>query len=112
AEGPLTGDPPAHPIAWAFETQSVAEDSRPMPHSPAEGTESRDAGVALAADSPARSPSAATPPEWQSIHLDTEAPIREPKSSSAAVDEPTLYVASLEDRTLAGLVDVALTLSA
>jgi uncharacterized RDD family membrane protein YckC len=111
AEGPLTDDPPAHPAALAFETQSVAEGSQPMPHSFAEDTQSRDAGV-LSSVSPVRRPSAPTAPEWRSIHLDTEAPIREPKSSFAAADGPILHVASLEDRVFAGLVDTALTLSA
>jgi uncharacterized RDD family membrane protein YckC len=107
AEGPFRDD--ASVLAPPSESDAVAEDQQPMAHSAAEGGEPR---VADASGGPAPAPGAPTPPEWRSIHLDTEAPIREPKSSSAPHDEPTLQVASVEDRALAGLIDAALTLSA
>ncbi len=49
---------------------------------------------------------------WNSIHLDTEAPIRERRRTSPPADALVLHVASLEDRAMAALVDCALTLCA
>ncbi|HEX4311365.1 MAG TPA: RDD family protein [Acidobacteriaceae bacterium] len=112
AEGPLSDDPRMYGAEPVWETRRIAEDPLPVPHSAAEGTEFEDAGRARASASPAPRTDAPPPPEWRSIHLDTEAPIREPKSSSATVDQPAIYVASLEDRALAALIDAALTLSA
>jgi len=57
-------------------------------------------------------PSAATPPEWRSIHLDTEVSARMPGSTTLRLDGPRLDVASLEDRAIAALTDGALTISA
>lgn len=53
-------------------------------------------------------------PEWHSIHLDNEVPMREPQvavTPSFAADLP-LHVAPIQDRIMAGVVDVALTLVA
>lgn len=67
--------------------------------------------------SAARADNAHTQPsvqEWHSIQLDAEGPLPQSKSGSSAsvLDGIQLHVASLEDRAMAGVVDVALTLAA
>jgi uncharacterized RDD family membrane protein YckC len=57
---------------------------------------------------------AANVPEWHSIHLDNEEPMRQPQAAAPiafAADLP-LHVAPLQDRVMSGVVDVALTLVA
>jgi len=108
AEGPLRDDPSAQHSAP--EIPSVAEEEPPVANSPAETTGLRVAPAAPASAYP--DPSASTPPEWRSIHLDSEAPIPEPQPSSALIDETPLRVASLKDRARSGLMDCALVLSA
>jgi uncharacterized RDD family membrane protein YckC len=53
-------------------------------------------------------------PEWQSIHLDSEESVSVPKSAARSpfLDDASLHVAPIEDRLMAGVVDVALTLAA
>ncbi len=53
-------------------------------------------------------------PEWQSIHLDNEEPVREAKTAptSSLLDDLPLHVAPIEARLMAGVVDIALTLAA
>jgi uncharacterized RDD family membrane protein YckC len=53
-------------------------------------------------------------PEWHSIHLDSEEPMREPQAAarSSRLDDGRLHVAPIEDRLMAGVVDIALTLAA
>lgn len=124
AEGPLRDDPcaSAPEAATATDTPPFAEPDQPMAHSPAGGTDLRvkdlrvkdlrtpEVGRESAPSGP--SPSTETPPAWPSIHLDTETPMREPKPSSSLLQGSRLHVASLEDRTMAALVDCALTLCA
>ena len=53
-------------------------------------------------------------PEWHSIHLDNEEPMRESQAAAPtafAADLP-LHVAPIQDRVMSGVVDVALTLIA
>lgn len=110
AEGPLRDDPRRADDAPEF--APVAGQRPPVAESPAEDTEL----LSPPSDSETRSqaPDASSPaaPEWHSIHLDMEAPMREPKPSSSLADEATLPVAPLRDRALAALVDCALTLCA
>jgi uncharacterized RDD family membrane protein YckC len=110
AEGPLRNDPfaPAAADAVPQPHSVVAEEQQPMANLPAEAAEFPD-------PEPESTPTASDPsasPEWRSIQLDTEAPIPKPQHSSATVDNRPLPVASLEDRSMAALVDGALTLSA
>lgn len=101
AEGPLReemerADPRAEGTQGAdsAEDQRVSTSRRPAASSPSTGGQS-----------------AQTPP-WNSIHLDTEGPIRERRMPATRASEQILYVASLEDRAMAALVDCALTLCA
>ena len=110
AEGPLRDDPSAQPAA--SEPMSLADEQPTVANSPAENTDFRVAPTAPESGSPAPNPSTSIPPEWRSIHLDTEAPIPEPQTSSALIDETPLHVASLKDRARAALIDCALILSA
>jgi uncharacterized RDD family membrane protein YckC len=113
AEGPLYDEAPRHaPPETQSETQTVAASEQPMPNSPAGGTQPRIPEVQPETAPPSLNPSAQAPPEWRSIHLDSEAPIREPKQTSSLLDGPRLHVASIEDRAIAALVDAALTLAA
>jgi uncharacterized RDD family membrane protein YckC len=53
-------------------------------------------------------------PEWHSIHLDNEEPMRQPQAAAPiafAADLP-LHVAPIQDRVMSGVVDMALTLVA
>jgi uncharacterized RDD family membrane protein YckC len=121
AEGPLGEDGliPAALIAvpppdatTAPEARRLAEGRQPVPHSPAGETELRIPAPASEPASPLPKPSAQVPPEWRSIHLDTEAPIRDSNPSPSLLDGPRLHVASLEDRALAAFVDCSFILSA
>jgi uncharacterized RDD family membrane protein YckC len=105
AEGPLSASPQA-------ETPSVAEEPQTVTNSTEEDTGFPVSAVIPASAPPLLDPAGKASPEWHSIHLDTEAPIREPRRSSSAVDELPLHVASLHDRALAALVDSAFTLCA
>lgn len=103
AEGPLSeeGDSP----------ESVVHEHRTVANPPA------DQGVLASAHPDTEFPSAGAdapvrPSEWNSIHLDTEAPIRERRKPSSPADEPVLHVASLEDRAMAAMADCAWTLCA
>lgn len=62
----------------------------------------------------AAAPRAAARPEWLSIRLDPDKPARPatPPAPSRLADELPLHVAPIADRLMAGVVDVALTLSA
>lgn len=51
-------------------------------------------------------------PEWQSIQLDSEGSRSKSAPGASPLDDLHLHVASLEDRAMAGVVDVALTLAA
>jgi uncharacterized RDD family membrane protein YckC len=113
AEGPLFDDLPA---------------GSPSPASPAQ----RDAAprAVVSADAvPLRileaEPEAALPPglsgeaersmpEWHSIQLDNEVPVREPKraTKSSVLADMSLHVAPVADRFMSAIVDVALTLAA
>lgn len=68
-----------------------------------------------AAFAPGRlAPTAANMPEWHSIHLDSEGPVR---AQQAVITPPplvatNLYVAPIQDRFMSAVVDVALTLLA
>jgi len=55
-----------------------------------------------------------TVPEWHSIQLDSEEPVREPQSAAMSpfLGEALLHVAPVGDRLMAAVVDVALTLAA
>ncbi len=68
------------------------------------------ASAARAEDAPPRQ----SVQEWHSIQLDAEGPLPQSKSGSSAslLDGVQLHVAPLEDRAMAGVVDVALTLAA
>jgi uncharacterized RDD family membrane protein YckC len=108
AEGPLRDDldgaDPRSSGDASPKSAVFAEAERPVSHSPAEGE------LRVPEDAPYSS--AETPPQWRSIHLDTENPMRESKQSSSLPDGPHLHVAPLEDRALAALVDCAFILSA
>jgi len=111
AEGPLRDEPGFDALS---EAPAIVPEQRPIDNSargsigfPASRVEPESAAPAP----PGRGP------EWHSIHLDTESPIRERRSlssssSSSMPDQPVLDVASFEDRTMAALVDCALTLCA
>lgn len=101
AEGPLLESVPPSPVVPKQE---------PMAHSPADRPALRAAEPESASPTPEARPQAA--PAWHSIHLDAEAPGREPRASSPLSDGPTLHVAPLEDRAMAALVDCALALCA
>lgn len=117
AEGPLSEAAPqtAAPADAPPNAQSLAGHRQPMPNSPAGETELRSQ-----APDPKPTPlhallheiSAQTPPEWRTISLDTETPIRDPNPSPALLEGPRIHVASVEDRALAALVDCAFILSA
>jgi hypothetical protein len=100
AEGPLHESAALSP---------VVSESEPVAHSSAQ---SPPRGVQPEPASPAPEPSPTAAPAWHSIHLDSETPVREPRTSSPLPDEPIVDVASLEDRAMAALVDCALTLCA
>jgi len=53
-------------------------------------------------------------PEWQSIRLDNEAPVREPKAAArpSFSDDGPFHVAPVADRFMSGVVDVGLTFAA
>ena len=53
-------------------------------------------------------------PEWHSIRLDPEEPVRAstPTARISRLDDLHLHVAPIEDRLMSGVVDVALTLAA
>jgi uncharacterized RDD family membrane protein YckC len=107
AEGPLFGDP---------DSPSPAS---PAPSGASPGAEAASLRI-LEAEPEAALPSAQsglTEPsmqEWHSIHLDNDAPVREPKRTahSPALAHTHLHVAAVADRAMAGIVDVALTLAA
>ncbi len=101
AEGPLLDSVPS---------SSVVPGQEPMAHSPGQGPSLRAAEPESA--SPGQGPQPQAAPTWHSIHLDSEAPGREPRASSPLSDGPTLHVAPLEDRAMAALVDCALALCA
>lgn len=64
---------------------------------------------------PARlAPAAANMPEWHSIQLDSEEPMRAPQAviTPSRLVETTLHVAPIQDRMMSAVVDVALTLLA
>jgi uncharacterized RDD family membrane protein YckC len=111
AEGPLRPDIPAghdrDPGAV-----SIAEQRHPMGNSSADGAALRTAASQRTSAPPLPDPSIPAPREWGSIHLDTEAPIPERKSSSTLADKSPLPVASIEDRALAVAADCVLTLAA
>jgi uncharacterized RDD family membrane protein YckC len=111
AEGPMRDESPTPSDPPACTTRDkVAEETLTMTNFLAGDTELRHPASEPA--SPLPKPSAQAPPEWRSIHLDTEAPIRYPNPSTAPLDGPHLHVASLEDRALAAFVDCAVILSA
>jgi uncharacterized RDD family membrane protein YckC len=99
AEGPLFEDPPA---------------GSPSSASPAAPLRILEAEPQAALPSVQCAPTESSMPEWHSIQLDNEAPVRKPKrtaKSSVLADSP-LQVAPVADRAMAGIVDVALTLAA
>jgi len=108
AEGPLRDEPfivdPASPEVDAT-PQAVA-------NSPAggEGNPVPDAELQTRLSAPDSSEQ--SPPEWRSIHLDTEVPIARPQPITPLLEGPVLHVATLQDRALAALFDCALTLTA
>lgn len=63
---------------------------------------------------PRLAPTAANMPEWHSIHLDSEEPMRAPQAviTPSRLLASTLYVAPIQDRAMSAVVDVALTLLA
>lgn len=111
AEGPLGDDAPAGDPD--LQIRPLVDAPLTVTNSAAEHLEALIPDVKAASAFAVRDRSAQAPPEWSSIHLDTEVPIPERRQSpSAAVDQHPLDVASMEDRVLAALVDFALTLSA
>ena len=109
AEGPLCEEPPA-----------AAAQVAPPP--PAVAALSGSAELRIFEAEPESTPQPPIPPdpvrqfvpEWQSIHLDSEEPVREAKSAPASplLDGMPLHVAPIGDRLMAGLVDISLTLAA
>ena len=87
----------------------------PAPSAPAEAEPLRifEAEPEFAAVPPARAAQAIVP-EWHSIQLDSEEPVSEPHPAArtSLLDDTSLHVARIEDRLMAGVVDVALTLAA
>lgn len=51
-------------------------------------------------------------PEWHSIQLDNEVPVRAPKRAASSSADMSLHVAPVADRAMSAIVDVALTLAA
>ena len=98
AEGPLHESVPP---------SAVVPEQKPTTHTPADR-----ATVRAAEPESAPEPQLQAAPAWHSIHLDAEAPRREPRAASPLSDGPTLHVAPLEDRAMAALVDCALALCA
>jgi uncharacterized RDD family membrane protein YckC len=101
AEGPLRP-----------ETPGIAQERQPVGNSWPDGAAFQAAASQPISAPPLPDPSTPAPRAWGSIHLDTEAPIPQRKSSATVPDKSPLHVASIEDRTLAVLADAALTLAA
>ncbi len=99
------------PLHESLLPSPVVSEPNPTAHTPADRPELRAAEPESAA-SPSPEPQQQAAPAWHSIHLDAEAPRREPRASSPLSDGPTLDVAPLEDRAMAALVDCALALCA
>jgi uncharacterized RDD family membrane protein YckC len=113
AEGPLFNEQPAVSPSPASSAQPDAllrtgarEDAVPLRILEAEPE--------AALPCPQSCPAESSMPEWHSIQLDHEAPVRESKrtpQSSVLADKP-LHVAPVGDRAMSGIVDAALTLAA
>jgi uncharacterized RDD family membrane protein YckC len=113
AEGPLFDDLPANPQPPASPARTdaalrnrISADAAPLRIFEAEPE---------AALLPRQSGAAETSmPEWHSIQLDSEAPVRESKraAKSSVVADTSLHVAPVADRAMSAIVDVALTLAA
>jgi uncharacterized RDD family membrane protein YckC len=103
AEGPLRLDNRVSPAptpesdAHGSEPSAVPSPASPAPESTSNSTPARTA-------TPSR-------PQWLSIQLDTETPIRPETSSPASLQHPLLHVAPFEDRAMAALVDLGLVAS-
>jgi uncharacterized RDD family membrane protein YckC len=109
AEGPLRDEPGFDALS---EAPAVVAGQQPVANSPGGNIGFQASIIEPESSAPVRP---VRGPEWHSIHLDTEPPIRERRSfssSSSMPDQPVLDVASIEDRTMAALVDCALTLCA
>jgi uncharacterized RDD family membrane protein YckC len=112
AEGPLFDDPslspspasPAQPVADLRIGQG--EDATPLRILEAEPE------TALPSAQPRTAESSM--PEWHSIQLDNEVPVRESKQTakSSVRADTRLHVAPVADRAMSAIVDVALTLAA
>ena len=113
AEGPLCeaasqgASPAAAAVAGAAPAQSptAPRDDRRILEAESENARHPSIGSGIRAHSV---------PEWHSIHLDSEESVREPKTAARSpfLDDAPLHVAPIEDRLMAGVVDVALTLAA
>lgn len=128
AEGPLCDEDAGESRAAAG--SRAAAESREASHGSGEGTLGEGtsaAGTSGEAGSerarPAGSRKAApvlgrqtrdSVPEWQSIYLESEEPVREPQTVAhpSLFGGASLHVAPLGDRVMAGVVDIALTLTA
>ncbi|HEX4005225.1 MAG TPA: RDD family protein [Acidobacteriaceae bacterium] len=121
AEGPLSAEPrratTAPPASALFPD---ADDLRILEAEPDSQTllstpsSKRNQSGAVSGTRPFPAQGRESVPEWHSIRLDPEEPVREANLPARAshFDDSTLHVAPMEDRFMAGVVDVALTLAA
>jgi uncharacterized RDD family membrane protein YckC len=107
AEGPLFDDLELASPSPASPSQS---DAAQRAHLPVPSAETASLRILEAEPESAET----SMPEWPSIQLDSEEPVRAPKRATRASTPAamTLHVASVEDRAMSAIVDVALTLAA
>jgi uncharacterized RDD family membrane protein YckC len=117
AEGPLLDEAPAITEAPASTTTQPVITRTAHPAPPADA-----ASLRIFEAEPESTPQRANQPgtqsksvpEWHSIHLDSEEPVREPQAAArpSLLGDTRLHVAPIEDRLMSAVVDVALTLAA
>lgn len=123
AEGPLRDEDGGESRAAAAGSRAVPAAAMDASHRSAEGTtrtvDREREGMREAARSREAAPvlgrqTRDSVPEWQSIYLESEEPVREPQTVAhpSHLGDASLRVAPLGDRVMAGVVDAALTLTA
>jgi len=117
AEGPLLDEAPAISEAPVSSTTQTVITRTAWPTTPPNAASLHIFEAEPDIDAQRASPSGTQPqsvPEWHSIHLDSEEPMREPQVAArpSLLGDTHLPVAPIEDRLMSGVVDIALTLAA
>jgi uncharacterized RDD family membrane protein YckC len=117
AEGPLLDEAPAITEAPVSSTTQTVITRAARPNTPPDAASLHIFEAEPEIDAQHATPSGTqtkSVPEWHSIHLDSEEPVREPQAAArpSLLGDTHLHVAPIEDRLMSGVVDIALTLAA